>query len=396
FMAFISLKLIDAPFKKKYGVSAITIVSSFLSGWFYGNESLEKMLERIGQKVKIKVVSLRFDLKEGKKKNVFYAILPYFHFGPFANIGSSKFPSIAKHYFNNVIVFHGTSTHELNLVDYDQNRNVLKAVENANYREVKNVYIDKTFYGDATADLLSFDGNAIVFLSRAPKITEDIAYEAGLLLMEKLKKEFNDAYIVDRHDSPASKITTFSVFSEEFYDYINAVEQLKNKKGVKPKIGFCSSHLTAPEVDEGGLSVLYIKANKEIVIISIDSNGISLQASNYINGVCQKLGIEPIICTTDSHGKNVIENIVNDYKINNKDKEIIRQCILNAKESAFKSEARVYLSSQDLKLNIIGKTNIEDFIATINATWAILKYILPLSFILTLIGLFFILGAVSF
>jgi len=144
-MSFVSLILIDAPFKRKYGKSAITIASSFLSEWFYGSGKVEQLLSQIGKEVDIKVTALKIKSMKKKDSNMkndnikdkvkdkdeIYVIIPNFHFGPFGNIGSSRFPSIAKSYLDNVIVLHGTATHEQNLVNAEQNIEVLENIKNA-------------------------------------------------------------------------------------------------------------------------------------------------------------------------------------------------------------------------------------------------------------------------
>jgi predicted neutral ceramidase superfamily lipid hydrolase len=112
------LRYIDNKGRQLSGVSPIVALRAFLNTWFTGEpESLEALFNHIGSQKSVEVKCLV--IKREVKPNI-VMVFPRIHFGPFNNIGSSRFI----HYVDNfsepdfkAFTFHTAGSHEHNLAN---------------------------------------------------------------------------------------------------------------------------------------------------------------------------------------------------------------------------------------------------------------------------------------
>ncbi|MEM0056976.1 MAG: DUF2070 family protein, partial [Candidatus Geothermarchaeota archaeon] len=92
---------------------------AYLDSWLLHNpSSLEKLLSKDSSEVKVSLNALIFpETYRGPSILLF----PGLHFGPFGNMGSSRYPSVASKYFHQKNIksasFHTPSTHELDAIN---------------------------------------------------------------------------------------------------------------------------------------------------------------------------------------------------------------------------------------------------------------------------------------
>ncbi len=102
--------------RKFSGISPTWLLRSFLKTWFTGNpSSLEEAFSKIGKEEDVKVKAL-FILREGAEPIAL--IYPSIHYGPFRNVGSSRFIYHLESYLEprlKTFIFHTAGSHEHNL-----------------------------------------------------------------------------------------------------------------------------------------------------------------------------------------------------------------------------------------------------------------------------------------
>ncbi|RME79882.1 MAG: DUF2070 family protein, partial [Methanobacteriota archaeon] len=250
-VGFLGLQIVNAPLKKQYGISIMNVASSFFSNWFYESKGFEEIIDKIGKKTLTLIGGLR--VGNGKEKALI--TIPYFHFGPFGNVGSSRFPSYLAKKVENSMTIHGTATHDFNLTSKSEVKKAINAIMEGKGKKSSLFSYSEARYGKAKASLLSFGDSCICLLSRAPETTEDIAFSAGLVLMESLKSEFKLPLVGDCHNSSAKRITRFTTQSNEFWEYYNAVKKLKKREEKELIFGFAKKELDNNTIDKGGVSV---------------------------------------------------------------------------------------------------------------------------------------------
>jgi len=315
------LNAVSNSVKEIVGVPGDALFRSFVKDWFGGESAdLEVLLEQIGEISSLPITILLFRRKKELKSML---IIPSFHPGPFKDVGSSILPYYLskklKEQFNcEVLVFHGPSTHALNLVSQRENEKVLLQIQNL----LKN---DVSFTSSATPFVRligeefqigcqKFNETIILIATRAPKTMEDISLEVGLSLINSIKNRFGtEIAVIDAHnclgdDSPY--ITTGSGLANQLIiDGENAIEELLKQESSKFKMGI---HRIYPEIkkEEGmgecGIAILLVEvAGQRGAYVLFDSN-------NMIIGLREKIfqSIKEIdeieVMTSDTHTVNAL------------------------------------------------------------------------------------------
>ncbi len=397
-----TLRIINAPLKRRLGYSTLKVLQAFWGDWFYGEDHLEELFEDMGKKIDTSVDVISIFAKDNsskervKEKDVDKAdakrktqkqearelariLVPYFHFGPFGSIGGSSAPFIFKQAMPNSLILHGTATHELNPTS---KKEVKELADRLASFKLKPTYSKMGFAHaqakDAKATAFVFDGRALTLLSRAPKTTEDIEIAGGKILREKLKRKYKDATIVDCHNSSAKEITFFTPLSEEFHEYEEAVEALlkKNIREKPFKASFASGELTGSGSNRAGFSLLLLSSGSDVyALLSLDVNGILPRSKRAIERLFEKRHVKPFICTTDSHENNIIAGAANEYIHSREDLERISAAIDDALSRL--EPASYAFSSQPIHIKVLGEKQVTEIITTINNTWAIAKLVFP-------------------
>ncbi|MBN1170147.1 DUF2070 family protein [Candidatus Micrarchaeota archaeon] len=387
------LFIINAPMKKSFGIRSTDALSYFFSQWLYHNKDMEKAFEKVGEPVKTIISIMGFK----RKKDTIFFVTPCVHFGPFGNLGGSEFSYLIaeqmdKKYKSRTFVFHGTVTHDLNPVSSAEITKILRAadesIKEAAYSNAK-ISVSTGSLNECMAQALRINDFAMVSLSRAPKLTEDINFGLGLSLLFEAEKHAKKAMIVDQHNAETGEITSFEPASKVGYGYLMAVRNsLSLKAPSKPlKIGVAAKKPPSEMIGSAGIKVA---AFPDYTLVLIDSNGVTPQFRNRIESEVRKIrDVEVGIFTTDTHQINLVRGVVNplaDRKITG----VILEAVKEAENDM--QEAKFFADTKWFDINVIGARQSIELISTVNSIVSISKFILPL---IVLGGLLVIIAVVT-
>jgi putative membrane protein len=318
---YLYLKKVSYSVEEIVGVQGDALFRSFIKDWFGGSsDDLELLLEEIGEVTSLPISILLFR-RENELKSI--AIIPSFHPGPFKDVGSSILPYYLskklKEQFNcEVLVFHGPSTHAMNLVSQKENENVLSQIKNLLTKKV-------SFESSATPFVRmigeefqigcqKFNEKIVLIVTRSPKTMEDISLEVSLSLIDAIKSRFGtEIAVIDAHnclgdDSPYI-IPRSNLAKQLFIDGEKTIRMIQNQDSSELKIGI---HRLYPDItkEEGlgecGIAVLLIEvAGQRTAYVLFDSN-------NMIIGLRERIiqniqGIDEIeVMTSDTHTVNAL------------------------------------------------------------------------------------------
>ncbi len=333
-------------------------LKGYLDSWMLDEPSyLDRLLEEGSIDIKTKVDAIVFP---DVYPSPLILLIPYFHFGPFKNIGSSSFPAVASSYMYsekklNATIFHTPSTHEL---DISSNNEVIKLLERiGDFKEPdicnKISNIVKVSYGDATAYGFKFCRNAVIFLEY--KEMEDIPHQI-IQEIEKYAKEkgFENISIIDCHNSLVNKslVLTPEAINEIVMAAKNLIDQLKreslsiykiaNEKIIPPSI------TTLDGLGSNGISITYFETMTAVnCIITIDSNNLSPNLKKRVEELLKRKNIDRfVICTTDTHEVTALDLVEGGYRVLGEDESVSQEIIRNIELSL--NKVRDNLRSSDI------------------------------------------------
>jgi len=384
--------IINAPMKKNFGLSSTDAISYFFSQWFYHNKDLEKAFEHVGESARTFVSVMGFK----RKNNTIFFITPYVHFGPFGNLGGSEFSyllakEIDKKYKSNTFIFHGTVTHDLNPVSSSEITKILDAVDlaikEAKFMDAK-VSISIGQEDECIVQTLRVNNAAMLSLSRAPKVTEDINFGLGLAMLFKAEKNLENAMIVDQHNAETGDITSFEPGSVIGFRYLKAIDSSLSKKydAQSFKLGISNRSVESDVIGGSGIKVAVFSSNPEYVVVLIDCNGITPEFRDMIESEVKKLGkelkrnFEVGIFTTDTHQTNITKGVLNPLKSEENTISAIKDACKEAASDM--QEAKFFSARKWFDINVLGAKQSIEIISTVNSIVAVAKITLPLIFII--------------
>jgi putative membrane protein len=374
--------------KKNLGLSSTDAASYLFSAWLYHNKDMEKAFEQVGEDAKTLLSISGFK----RKDDTIYFITPYVHYGPFGNLGGSEFSyliadEIDKKYKSKTFVFHGTVTHDLNPVATTEITKILSAADNAIksavYKDAK-VSISVGQKEECKAQALRINNSAIIGLSRAPHVTEDVNLGLGMALIFGAEKYVETATVIDQHNAETGDITSFEPGSPVAYGYLEAIKNALSEKAVgkQLKLGVAIRPTDSTTIGKAGIKVAVFSSSPEYVVVLIDSNGVTPEFRDQIESAILKLGKSKNrkftvgIYTTDTHQTNMVKGVLNPLK----DQETTLQLIEDACKEAMDDmqDAKFFSDTRWFDIRIIGAKQSIEVISTINSIVAISKITLPL------------------
>lgn len=376
--------IINAPMKKSFGYSSTDAFSFFVSQWLYNNRDLEKAFEQVGENAKTVLSVLSF---KRKNDNVLF-VTPYVHYGPFGNLGGSRFSylieeRIRKKRNAKSFVFHGTVTHDLNPVSEKEVDKIISGVESA-IKKMKHkkekVSFSRGKEKECTADNLTIGKDSFFGLSRHPKVTEDINFGLGMSMMYAAEKQRDTATVVDQHNSETGEITSFEPGSGIGYRYLRAIEKSLGKKTKKMPlgIGVSKKKIESGLVGGGGIKTAVFSSSPEYVMVLIDSNGITPKFKNRIEKEIKsiKKGCEVGIYTTDTHQTNIVKGVLNPLKLESETLEKIKQGVGEAYDDL--QPAEFSATKEWMEIKVLGAKQSIEIVSTVNSIVAVAKITGPL------------------
>jgi putative membrane protein len=383
--------IINAPMKKNLGLSSTDAMSYLFSQWLYHNKDAEKVFSQVGEDVKTLIAVLGFK----RKTDTVFFVTPYVHYGPFGNLGGSEFSYLIasemdKKYRSKTFVFHGTVTHDLNPVATSEMDKILvaadEAISSARFSEAK-VSLSLGKHEECRAESLRINDSAMIGLSRAPHVTEDVNFGLGLALMLEAEKKVVRAMVVDQHNAETGEITSFEPGSAVGFNYMNAIKDALAKSAVrKPlRLGVSFKKADSDVVGAAGIKVAILSSEPEYAVVLIDSNGVTPQFRDRIEADVKKLG-ESLkrdfvvgIFTTDTHQTNMVRGVLNPLSEEGK---ILATILEGVKEAASDmQDSRFFSDTRWFDIRVLGAKQSIEVISTVNSIVAVAKITLPLLFI---------------
>ncbi len=390
---------IDRVGGRVLGASPFGFLRAYISTWLLDDpEDLEQQLKKNALQYKVKAYSIVFpespDLPTG-------IIIPYIHYGPFKNVGSSDFPYQAASYFYmnksmNTAVVHTPTTHELDLASREDVYVLLNAI--AKFRnpsicgKISNIIsVEKN---SARALGIRLCDYVIIFLEYLEM--EDIPSKVAVEIDKYARdRGFKAAIVVDCHNSLSRKdyILPAEAVDELIDVGLEAVDILKREDQHLFKVGFAKC---IPEgvsrysgLGSNGISVLYFETLVEKnAIIIIDSNNLDRTLKQRLESLIESMGIyNYVILTTDTHEVAALELVPGGYRILGEDPaisekvvEALSQCIGEAMEKSVKSEAHIYFEEASVKIlgyNLLDKlSKVSLWASNLFRKWFVMGYVL--------------------
>ncbi|RLG62250.1 hypothetical protein DRN87_00195 [Candidatus Geothermarchaeota archaeon] len=403
FTTLYSIKRIGYKYEKE---SIFEYLRGFIDSWLLNDPShLDRILYKKSSNAEIIIDSILFPSISNRKS---YIMVPYFHFGPFKNLGSSNFPAYISRllYMNNgllTVVMRGPSTHDRDLASHEEMDDIAnKVIEIKNMTHFKRIS-DIHVYSedDATIKYMRMDESIILFLEYL--YMEDIPYDiADVLKNAGRKLGYKNVIVVDSHNSLVDKKFKMSeeIIEKILQSGLKALEKAKNLDlypfkyyinkielpDISPKDGLGSNGI--------GIIVFETPLNRNGIIV-LDSNNLHSELKKQIeNMVLDKYLDQVVVITTDTHEVTAHEVIEGGYRTLGESPNIRRR-VLSAISILFDDiESNLYagegyIYTHEIEMKIIGYNAIKHLSAmTVKAfkyTKKILKYFTTVSVILSVI-----------
>ncbi|MEI7826197.1 MAG: DUF2070 family protein [Euryarchaeota archaeon] len=309
------VRYMDAPLRKSFGVSGIDFVRGYIAQTVDGAPGMEDFFKKIGESVVVPVTTLSFRAKEQFKATF---VIPAVHPGPVGELGGGNLPvRIAKNLDGGeVLVPHGTATHDFNLVSAKESLKIVeaavRALANTQYstEASKSIRVKK---GEIKLLAQRF-GTSILFISTlSPESTEDIEFGLGLVASAEARTQgVRYSALIDAHNCTAPYASSIWAGTKNSFDLIDAIREASSRLMLSEpletniKLGIASR---APifRRDEGmgdlGIQVALVEAaGQRTAYILVDANNM---VPNLREIVVSALKVdEAEIMTTDNHVVN--------------------------------------------------------------------------------------------
>jgi len=340
-------------------------------------------------------------------------LAPEFHYGPFRNVGSSNFPAVflkkIKHDFNcEGIIFHGASTHKLNLVSLKDVDRVLSALHKvlAHKRSIRRMegIANPIIIKGSSFRIIGFAIGrvAILLVSALDKGIEDIPNEYWRLAKNIGNRlGFADVILIDEHNGLVGHDIDVSELTQ-------LIPMCLKRLAITPtepiKISIATQQVPLDEVSgigRGGVCALILEgeySKSRLALVVIDGNNmIPKFRKNLTKFLKEKTGIENVeVLTTDTHAVSCIPGTDKGYIAVGEDPkhailmEYTLKCLNKAMSSKFSSFFEHGIVK--VKVKVYGNTLSKMYNAVTYGYKAFVKRALPLSLLL-LICTILILGS---
>ena len=389
--------------KKVTGVSVFSYLKGFIDSWVLNDPNyLEKLISPKSITVKSEA---DYIVVPDLPMFPLLMVVPYFHFGPFRNVGSSDYPAILSRYFFNkegleTMVFHSPSTHTLDIPNKDEVAKTIKFIDDFSSPYIANTLSNiMSLRGDKVAThLVKADGVAFIFLEAEemedvpPRVVREIRSEAREL-------GYRHVVVIDSHNA----LTRIRYRLSE--DQVNSMVALAKKilrEGLTLetypfKAGFVKINLPGIDIESGlgssGVSIFaWETLTSKNVIINFDSNNLSPVLRGIIYKVVRdEFGANVIVTTNDTHEVSAVPLNIRGYNILGERRDEanliihyirigLRKCFENMKES----DLLIY--NKEFTVSVLGMDALERLNEVLRVSYSaaknmLFKLALPLMFI---------------
>jgi len=263
-------------------------------------------------------------------------------------------------------------------------------------KETKVAYLSSS-NENALAEVLKFNKDGFIGVTRAPKTTEDMSFGMGMALMATAEKSLHSATIVDQHNAETGEIEYVEPGTKMGFHYLDSIEEALAAKGngKKLKVGFAFGVSDIQQIGPAGIKVAIFGTDPMYAIVLIDSNGITPSFRRKLMGIVETLfrskGWDNVIAavyTTDTHTVNTVKGVVNPLTDNAITLDQVRALVYNAYEDM--QEAKFCSEKRLVDIRVLGAKQAIELVSTINAIVAISKVAAPIIIISGIIAILWI------
>ena len=310
------LTIFDIPLKRSCGLSGMHFVNVFLGHLTNGSNDMEGYFRKISDFVSVPVTTFFF--RREKKKDIWF-VVPNLHPGPMSDIGGSNFPNLLFKEFSDeatLLVSHGCASHDLNMISNNETTKIADAIRKS---LPKAVFSDeasrpvRSRCGNVSILSQKFGDSLLMVTTRSPKMTEDMDYSIGRIVMGEGKLRYGNVGFVDAHNCMTNATKIIYPSTKAGNEFITggtaALCNMENAEMFPLKAGV--SHLELPfDRDSGfgdtGIVTLVTEAGGErTAYVLFDGNNVEAGVREILRDAVLAEGFtECEILTTDSHVVN--------------------------------------------------------------------------------------------
>lgn len=309
-MSFIFIGSTTRIFRREFREDPLFFLSSFIN---YASRNKPEDVKKINSffhgiygNRDVPVTTIVFKNKNNLK-GLF--VVPYVHPGPFGEVGGSDLPNKIERYtgIKNMMVFHSTSTHDNNIACEEDVKKIADVVKTSTKNECKY---------DKISDLYRFEINRIqyiaqifgnyVFIAIIPHHAnfDDIELKTGMAIRNKISTIFDDAVVVDGHDSFDPHALPLSLTISDINHLTMKVKNLKPDR--KLRMGMGSVNYSGKSIGSGGVRVAVFEyGSKRIAYVLVDGNNVKRGLRERLRNEFMKYVSEVEIFSTDNHAVNM-------------------------------------------------------------------------------------------
>ncbi|MDE1868829.1 MAG: DUF2070 family protein [Candidatus Micrarchaeota archaeon] len=396
--------VLDRPMRKR-GFHGIDAFSQMLQNWLFDINISAPFGGKFGKLQSIETDTVLFRTVNGKMKAIMF--IPDIHYGPSGTLGGSSFPYLLERYVYAKygvpgFIMHCAVNMDHNPISSSQIGRLKEALDNgvatAKGGSAAGVSFSKSSYRNSTITRLGLGPVSLFTLTRAPRITEDVAPEAAAVLKKELVSTFGPSVLVDAHnsryeDAPQAELDGVAINSVYVDNYLGAIRRLRGTSaGARVlKMGIASEdiyyRLKHPlDIAKGNLNVAVFDTGKQrYAIIQFNSNNMSPQfRRQVIAHVAKAYRLDAELYTSDTHAVNSIgfdaENVLGTYTRAKEMLPFVDKAI--AKALSNMEQVRAYHASEEMKnFKVWGPNAMEKILALSTGIYKIARTVVP--FIIT-------------
>ncbi len=305
-MAWILLRVSVARFIREFSEDPLWFLSTFINYLSNATEDnvhhLNRFFQSIYTKREVPVSSMIF--WRGNEPKAFF-VFPYIHPGPFGNVGGSNITYKLREFtgYDNLLVFHTTTTHDNNVGSDEDVKKIAEVIKRSlnpkrRYDRISDFARFRVDGFDVAVQIL---GNyPIISLLPTYRIFDDVDLNAGLLLREKISKNFDDSAIVDAHNNFDENALPLTLTSKDINNIVKGVLNLKADYPLK--MGYAHKTIKGKSAGPDGIKVAVFEyGGKKIAYVLLDGNNIKRGLRNRIRQELKDMVDEVEIFSTDNH-----------------------------------------------------------------------------------------------
>lgn len=295
---------------KNRGISPLSSARAFMRTWVTGNhEHLEEMIRSFGTtgRVRVKALVLRRELGES-----IALIFPDIHFGPFRNVGSSRFPYLLEESLEpnlEAFTFHTPGSHERNIATSSGSREIARAVAssiNSYYTQLSGFNMCKPkvlVEGEWEAFVLRGPTALVCILTNVQRGNDDLPYSVWTKAEDFFSRnhELNLIAVVDSHAAKGPPVKDGS----ELYDIIKKVGGSGECSEEEVYVGYGEVEgVGCRELCYDKVKVLTLRFSdgEKYSIVYLYGNNVDLRTRSSIVNLLKQMGYkEPLVVTPDDH-----------------------------------------------------------------------------------------------